>query len=65
MFVVINIKKRILFLLISALTLSTSVNAEVSDEMQKKCLEARDYEGCVKTHKNYLTKKIMKYQGLE
>ena len=43
--------KRILLLLISALTLSTSVNAEVSDEMHKKCLEARDYEGCVKTNK--------------
>ena len=54
-----------LFALISALTLSTSVNAEVSDEMHKKCLEARDYEGCVKTNKKLSHKKIRKYQGLE
>ncbi len=35
--------KRKLLQLISALTLSTSANAEVSDEMHKKCLNARDY----------------------
>ena len=49
--------KRMLFPLISALTLSTSVNAEVSDEMHKKCLEARDYAGCVKTNKKLSHKK--------
>ena len=43
--------KRMLFALISALTLSTSVNAEVSYEIHKKCLEARDYAGCVNTNK--------------
>ena len=44
--------KRMPFPLISALTLSTSVNAEVSDEMHKKCSEAQDYAGCVKTNNN-------------
>ena len=60
----INIMKRILFLLISALTLSTSVNAEVSDEMHKKCLEARDYEGCVKTNKKLSHKKDKVISGI-
>ena len=41
----------ILFALISALTLSTSVQAGISDELHKKCLEARDYAGCVNTNK--------------
>ena len=49
--------KRMLFRLIFALTLSTSVNAEVSDEMHKKCIESRDYEGCVKTNKKLSHKK--------
>ena len=60
----INIMKRILFLLISALTLSTSVNAEVSDEMHKKCLEARDYAGCVKTNKKLSHKKDKEISGI-
>ena len=60
----INIMKRILFLLISALTLSTSVNAEVSDEIHKKCLEARDYAGCVKTNKKLSHKKDKEISGI-
>ena len=60
----INIMKRILFLLISALTLSTSVNAEVSDEMHKKCLEARDYAGCVNTNKKFSRKKDKEIIGI-
>ena len=43
--------KRMLFPQISTLTLSTFVNAEVSYEMHKKCLEARDYAGCVRINK--------------
>ena len=50
--------------LISALTLSTSVNAEVSDEMHKKCLEARDYAGCVKTNKKLSHKKDKEISGI-
>ena len=56
--------KRMLFSLISALTLSTSVNAEVSDEMHKKCLEARDYAGCVKTNKKLSHKKDKEISGI-
>ena len=40
--------KRMRFQPISARTLSTSVNAEVSDEIHKKCLEAQDNAGFVK-----------------
>ena len=56
--------KRMLFRLIFALTLSTSVNAEVSDEMHKKCLEARDYAGCVKTNKKLSHKKDKEISGI-
>ena len=56
--------KRILFALISALTLSTSVNAEVSYEIHKKCLEARDYAGCVKTNKKLSHKKDKEISGI-
>ena len=56
--------KRLLFPIISTLTLSTSVNAEVSDEMHKKCLEARDYEGCVKTNKKLSHKKDKEISGI-
>ena len=56
--------KRMLFPLISALTLSTSVNAEVSDEIHKKCLEARDYAGCVRTNKKLSHKKDKEISGI-
>jgi carboxyl-terminal processing protease len=56
--------KKMLFPLISALTLSTAVNAEVSDEMHKKCLEARDYAGCVKTNKKLSHKKDKEISGI-
>ena len=56
--------KRMLFPLISVLSLSTSVNAEVSDEMHKKCLEARDYAGCVKTNKKLSHKKDKEISGI-
>ena len=56
--------KKMLFPLISALTLSTAVNAEVSDEMHKKCLEARDYAGCVNTNKKPPLQKDKKISGI-
>ena len=49
---------------ITAITLSTAVNAEVSDEMHKKCLEARDYAGCVKTNKKLSHKKDKEISGI-
>ena len=56
--------KRLLFPLISALTLSTAVHAEISDELHKKCLEARDYAGCVKTNKKLSHKKDKEISGI-
>ena len=49
--------KRLLFPLISAITLSTAVHAGISDELHKKYLEARDYAGCLTTNKNLSHKK--------
>ena len=56
--------KKMLFPLISALTLSTAVNAGISDELHKKCLEARDYAGCVTTNKNLSHKKDKEIIGI-
>ena len=56
--------KRLLLPLISALTLSTAVHAEISDELHKKCLEARDYSGCVKTNKKPSQKKDKQISGI-
>ena len=40
-----------------AATLPTAVNAGISDEFHKKCLEARDYTGCVNTKKKLVAAK--------
>ena len=53
--------KRLLLPLLSALTLSTSVHAGISDELHKKCSDARDFAVCINTNKNFLSKKIKKY----
>ena len=42
--------KRLLLPLLAALALPTAVNAGISDELNKKCLEARDYAGCVRAN---------------
>ena len=56
--------KRLLFPLISALTLSTSVHAGISDELHKKCSDARDYAGCVNTIKKFSRKKDKEISGI-
>ena len=56
--------KRLLFPLISALTLSTAVNAGISDELHEKCLDARDYAGCVNTNKKFSRKKDKEISGI-
>ena len=56
--------RRFLLPLLAALALPTFVNAEVSDEMHKKCLEARDYAGCVKTNKKLSHKKDKEISGI-
>ena len=56
--------KRLLLPLLAALSLPTAVNAGISDELHKKCLEARDYAGCVTTNKNLSHKKDKEIIGI-
>ena len=56
--------KRLLFLLISPLTLSTAAHAGISDELHEKCLDARDYAGCVNTNKKFSRKKDKEISGI-
>ncbi len=42
--------KHLLLPLLSAFVLPINVKAEVSEEIHKRCLEARDYSGCVMTN---------------
>ena len=47
--------KRLLLLLLplhAALALPTFANAEISEEIHKRCLDARDYSGCVTTNQS-------------
>ena len=44
--------KRLLFHLLAALSLATAAQAEISDEIHKRCLDARDYSGCVRTNQS-------------
>ena len=57
--------KRLLLPLLAAIALPNTVNAEISDELHKKCLDTRDYAGCVKTNKKLSLQKIRQFQGLE
>ena len=56
--------KRLLLPLLASLALPTAVSAEISDELHKKCLEARDYAGCVKTNKKFSSKKDKQISGI-
>ena len=44
--------KRLLLPLLVALALPTAGQAEISDEIHKRCLDARDYSGCVRTNQS-------------
>ena len=59
-----NQMKRLLLPLLAALALPTAVNAGISDELHKKCLEARDYAGCVNTNKQFSRKKDKEISGI-
>ena len=48
----------------SCTRLPTTVNAEISDELHMKCLEARDYAGCVRTNKKFSLKKDKEISGI-
>ena len=50
--------------LLAAIALPTAVNAGISDELHKKCLEARDYAGCVTTNKNLSHRKDNEITGI-
>ena len=56
--------KRLLLTILSALALPTSVDAGISDEFHKKCLEAWDYAGCVNTNKIFSRKKDNEISGI-
>ena len=56
--------KRLLLPLLAALALPTAVNANIDAEVHKKCLEARDYAGCVKTNKKLSHKKDKEISGI-
>ena len=56
--------RKLLISLLAALALPTSINAGISDELHMKCLEARDYAGCVRTNKKLSTKKDKKISGI-
>jgi len=43
--------KHLLLCLVSAFVLPITVKAEISEEIHKRCLEARDYSGCVMTNR--------------
>ena len=47
--------KHLLLSLISTFILPITVEAEVSEEIHKRCLEARDYSGCVMTNRSETT----------
>ena len=44
--------KSLLLPLLAALALPTAAQAEISDEIHKRCLDARDYSGCVRTNQS-------------
>ena len=44
--------KRLLLPLLASLALPTFANAEISEEIHKRCLDARDYSGCAKTNQS-------------
>ena len=48
--------KRLLLPLLAALALPTAAQAEISDEIHKRCLDARDYSGCVRTNQSSILK---------
>ena len=56
--------RKLLISLLAALALPTVIKAGISDELHKKCLEARDYAGCVNTNKKPPLQKDKKISGI-
>ena len=55
---------KLLIPILASLALPTAINAGISDELHKKCLEARDYAGCVNTNKKPPLQKDKKISGI-
>ena len=55
---------KLLIPLLAALALPTAVNANVDPEVHKKCVEARDYAGCVNINKKFSRKKDKEITGI-
>jgi len=53
-----------LLLLTFLLSFTPAVNAGISDELNMRCLEARDYTGCVSTNKKLPLQKDKKISGI-
>ena len=56
--------KRLLLPLLAVFALPNTANAEISDKLHKKCIDARDYAGCVKTNKKPSLQKDKKISGI-
>ena len=56
--------KRLLVILIATISLPNTVNAEISYQLHNKCLDARDYEGCVIINKKLSIKKDKQISGI-
>ena len=56
--------RKFLIPLLASIALPTAVNARISDELHMKCLEARDYAGCVNTNKKLPLQKEEKISGI-
>ena len=56
--------KHCLLALITAFALPATANAEVPGEIHKRCLEARDYSGCVRTNQRLTLKAKREITGI-
>ena len=50
--------KHLLLPLLAALALPTTVNAEISDRVHRRCKDAKDYSGCIEINKNQVSNKL-------
>ena len=56
--------KSLLLPLLAALALPTAAQAEISDEIHKRCLDARDYSGCVRSNHSSILKLKKEITGI-
>ena len=56
--------KRLLLPLLAALALPTFAKAEINEQIHKRCLDARDYSGCVRTNQSPILKVKKEMTGI-